>query len=126
MYGVSANAVKKWLKSYNISVNFRYKTPLKVDLINELKLSCPTEVARNRNIDPSVVLRWMSEYEITFIPSMIKCVETGLIYESMLKAADAVYPQMSRKSVGNFLGKVIDTEKDYHGYHWVRTDKIVC
>lgn len=126
LFGVSANAVKKWLKYYDINCSYRIDIPDKSALILELQNGSMTNVAKNRNVSVDTVRLWMKKYNITYIPARVQCVETKEVFTSMLKAADKMYPKMSRKSVGNFIGKVINTDEDYHGYHWIYTDKIVC
>lgn len=125
IYDVSANTVKKWLLSYDIVLDFRCKAPDKYVLMQQLCSDTVVDVAKLYSVSFDVVKTWIRKYDIYIIKKQIVCVEFGSSYDSMLKAADDVYPLLSRKGAAYNIGQIIDTEKEYHGYHWCSTDKVV-
>lgn len=124
-FGVTGNAVKKWLKHYDIAFSFRFCPPDRSTLVSDLKSSRVSDIAKAYGVSKDTIHFWMSNYGIKYIPAKVKCVETDQVFDSMLKAADVIYPSLARKSVGNFIHDVIDTDRDYHGYHWVTVEKEV-
>ena len=124
-FGVSSTAVKKWIKYYNIE--FR-SYPLKPDrelFVRDLQYMSVLNVSKKYNISKSTVQAWIQHFNIIYIPEKIQCVETGAVFNSMLEAADVLYPEFSRKFIGSFIGRIIDTNIDCHGYHWRRVNKQV-
>lgn len=124
-YSVTGNAVKKWLKFYNLYEKRFTDLPEEEKFIEFLKTHTQKEAAEYYNVPFTTVQSWIIRMNLYIIPPKVLCVETKKVFNSFLDVARIVYPNMSPKSVGNYLGKVVNTDKAYHNYHWKMTDKII-
>lgn len=121
IYNVSANAVKKWAKSYGLYQSKKRFEIAQSELAGLMVNHSLRQIAGMYDTSLDVVRAWVKYYGLT-VPNKfgVKCVETGEEFENMTAAAMAKYPMLSANGCRQRISASCTKGSTYKGLHWIR------
>ena len=125
MYGVTGAAIKKRAKKFGIYIP-KIKDCNDVNLfMSQLQLYGKRTVARNYNLNVSVINTWINRYGIIIIPKYYECVETEEHFSNRNEAGRCKYPLVNYRTAAKHIDESCKTGVTYMGYTWVYHEKQV-